>query len=476
MKYIISIFMVALLISINAIAQITSTASGNWSAGATWVGGVVPGPGDDVTIASGHTVTIDVVNAECNNLNIVRYLYFDITQSGTKLVVHGDVSIGATARLRSGSGTPVAARAHELVIEGDVSVTTGGSFDMRVGSGTTVSVARVVFSGNTNSTISLGQTAYGSSVEEFNSIEIKKAGGAKVILASGNLYQNNNSTNSADTLVLTSGIIETQGSSAWIHLRTSNESIIGGSSTSYINGSLGKGISNGGGIATSDFPIGDAAQYRPITVRLNAPANATGHYVWAKAITGNANTGGSTLGGGITKVSEVRYYEIGYIQGGGSAATMAMDQFIPSYGADDGVAAGNTDLRVAYSTDSRATWTAMDQTIPHITDLSAPPTAITPDTLLSDIVVNTAGSIFASLATTNNSTNPLPVELSSFSAVARSGNIELSWSTATETNNAGFGVEKYVKGNWTKIGFADGAGTSNAPRKYSFIDKNVETG
>ncbi len=78
-------------------------------------------------------------------------------------------------------------------------------------------------------------------------------------------------------------------------------------------------------------------------------------------------------------------------------------------------------------------------------------------------------------------TNTLPVELSSFTAIANSTGATLVWKTATEVNNYGFEVErravgKTVKGNWEKVGFVKGNGTSNSPKQYSFTDANLTAG
>jgi hypothetical protein len=70
----------------------------------------------------------------------------------------------------------------------------------------------------------------------------------------------------------------------------------------------------------------------------------------------------------------------------------------------------------------------------------------------------------------------LPVELVSFTANANSMNADLRWSTASEVNNFGFAVERKAMGTWNKVGFVDGAGTTNAPKEYSFSDNNLASG
>lgn len=65
----------------------------------------------------------------------------------------------------------------------------------------------------------------------------------------------------------------------------------------------------------------------------------------------------------------------------------------------------------------------------------------------------------------------LPVELHNFQAENLGlGKIKLNWSTATETNNAGFGLEFRTGGDnaWQQIDFIEGKGTSLVENNYEF--------
>ena len=65
----------------------------------------------------------------------------------------------------------------------------------------------------------------------------------------------------------------------------------------------------------------------------------------------------------------------------------------------------------------------------------------------------------------------VPVELASFSASVTAAGVELKWTTATETNNYGFAIERRSENSdFTEIGFVKGNGTSTTVNSYSFVD------
>jgi sugar lactone lactonase YvrE len=70
----------------------------------------------------------------------------------------------------------------------------------------------------------------------------------------------------------------------------------------------------------------------------------------------------------------------------------------------------------------------------------------------------------------------LPVELVSFSAQVTKGHVSLVWSTATETNNSKFEVERLDFPVWKKIGEVAGSGTSTQMKDYQFTDMNLKSG
>ena len=76
----------------------------------------------------------------------------------------------------------------------------------------------------------------------------------------------------------------------------------------------------------------------------------------------------------------------------------------------------------------------------------------------------------------------VPVEMSSFNASVNENDVQLNWSTATETNNYGFEIEKQISSKqsavskWESIGFVPGYGTTTEKHFYSFSDENLSEG
>ena len=75
--------------------------------------------------------------------------------------------------------------------------------------------------------------------------------------------------------------------------------------------------------------------------------------------------------------------------------------------------------------------------------------------------------------TISSITNPLPIELIDFTASCKNQSILVTWSTASETNNDYFTLERSVDAyEWVTIATINGMGNSNTLVNYNYTDTN----
>jgi len=128
-------------------------------------------------------------------------------------------------------------------------------------------------------------------------------------------------------------------------------------------------------------------------------------------------------------------------------------------------------MQLLKRTDTASAWTNATGDYTH--DTSARTFSKTGETDFSEFSIGDGGD------------NSLPVELSSFTATFVDDSVILKWRTESEVNNVGFniyrsepqaGTPAQVDGDYTKIGYIKGTGTSEKINDYQFTDKDVEPG
>jgi len=73
-----------------------------------------------------------------------------------------------------------------------------------------------------------------------------------------------------------------------------------------------------------------------------------------------------------------------------------------------------------------------------------------------------------------NTDTALPVEIAGFEATADGRTVRLAWQTASEIRNVRFEVERNAgDGTWTRVGTAQGSGTTTEARSYRFTDQDL---
>jgi hypothetical protein len=69
----------------------------------------------------------------------------------------------------------------------------------------------------------------------------------------------------------------------------------------------------------------------------------------------------------------------------------------------------------------------------------------------------------------------IPVELTAFTANAAGSNVTINWTTATETNNEGFEIQRRIisenqSSEWQRVSFIAGKGTTVRTSNYTYTD------
>jgi hypothetical protein len=399
----------------------------DWNTASNWVtfnGSTYSAANAAPTATSTPNVIIPATSTNCPVSNFPN--------TGSSTVYGKNVTIEPSASVTMGNGI--------MNVSGNF--TNNGTFTC--GTGT------VNFNGTSTQTINTSNTR-----ETFYNLTTDKSAGQ---------LQLNDSVQVNNLLTLTNGKINTTSANLLTLLinATYNASTTIGSASSYVNGPMAYKISSTT-VQNLKFPLGNTNDWRPVEV--NVTHNSTTPYTYtAQMYNGSANALGWTLPTGFERVSHVHYVDVERIPSSTnnlSAATIKM-YYSNTNGTDDGVS-NYQNLSIAKASISGSVWS----------DIGG----------LGTATANSVGSITSnnftsfsrfSLSNKSGGTNPLPVELTDFTAACKNQQVKLNWTTQSELNNDYFGVERSADGLlFHEIGRVAGHGNSNVVNHYQYFDEQA---
>lgn len=363
------------------------------------------------------------------------------------LTLTSDLTVNGTATIQAGT---LVIGANTLTLNGSLSVLTGGFLNGSGSSNLTV-----------GGTGTFGTLSFASGAQLLNNLTMNRTGGTLTLGAP--LTVDN-------ILTLTNGIISTKVVNLLTLTRTTAGAVVGGSASSFVSGPLARATATG--TAAVVFPIGKDAAYRPLT--LNTAAQSSTRTYVAEQFNSTARTNG--LSGGLTRVSNVRYFGLNPVAATGTfSGTVTL-----SFGADDLVNyPQDNSFVMAKRPTGGGTWTNIGRTSATGANVTTPGTYVASGSLTSAAFTTFSDFSLASTAPASNNAagtlNPLPVELTAFTAVRTAAStVALAWTTASERNTARFEVERSTDGKaFARLGEVAAQGNKATPTAYAYLDANA---
>lgn len=303
----------------------------------------------------------------------------------------------------------------------------------------------IVFEGNTAQSIYIS-----AGIEVFENLEIDNSSSTGVTITNGQVQVTTD-------LQLIDGILFT--SSANLLILSDNSTSDEGSMASFVDGPMKK-IGND----PFTFPVGDGGMWARL--RMESLANFGTNTEFTCQYINNAYSNTVDVAANITGVSTTEHWLLSRDFDTGNNASCLVRLYwedLTASGIDD-----ISDLRVAhyYNSGSGDRWHNFGGTYTDNGDGTG------------DILSTTTFTSFSPITFASEfGFNPLPVELVDFTLTQVGDFVEIHWSTASETDNERFEIERFsALDQIENIGTVEGHGTTNEAHSYTLIDKNPLVG
>jgi hypothetical protein len=426
--------------------------------GFTWTAGTVSSGVSTCVFYDAAALGSQTINASATGMSFYNVVFDQPDYEWTQIA--SDISIAGSMTITAGSG--IQTNNHIISL--------GRNFTCL---NTTASGAGYVFNGGTGCSMILN----GSSGQTLTTNNPAGSSNKAVIY---DLTINNTASRStfddimlADILTVSHSLTMTNGrmlttSSNYLSLKD-GVSCNTGNSSCYINGPLRYEMSLNGS-RTLNFPIGENGNWRYVTLNLNHSTGTS--YTYIGQVFGTpAMSFSYTLPSTVSHVSYQRYTQIDRIHtssGATSNTGLSGNQtIIMRYDVND-VVNDYTNLTIAKTTGTGSPWV----------DIGGNASANTTGTIVSTSTPSafTSFSKF-SLANKSGGLNPLPVEIVDFAVYPCDSHACLSWTTASETRNDYFTIERSNNGlHFETLGKVKGAGNYSGLQKYMMEDGNPYAG
>ncbi|MBI2271089.1 MAG: hypothetical protein HYU69_12155 [Bacteroidetes bacterium] len=416
------------------------------------------GTAGTATIRGVTYYNLSLIGSRNHNCSAVTTITNNLTVSGTAdISLNGILTVGnainysstdadgwiltnnvTTGSLTMSTGfTAISASTYNITINGsDWTNSSTDAIGFDAGTGT------VLFTGTAAQTIS------GATSTTFNNLTINNTSATGVTLSQP--------ISAAGILTLTDGYLYTDATN--LITMNAGSSVSGVSNSSFVYGPMAK-------VGSTDFtfPIGKDVQYRSISISsLSGSETFTATYFHSDPNLVPYDV--TSKDASLNHIGRCEYWTLTEAGTQDAWVTLSWDSY--SCGVDDmaAISVGRWDGSV---------W--KDHGTGTTTGAVSPATGTVRS---STIITSTFSAPGAFTLGSNNTNNPLPIELLSFEAVLNNaGKVNTAWVTATETNNDYFTVEKSTDGiHFEFVGKVNGAGNSTTIRNYSLTDDDPYTG